>query len=109
MRGGFPGGGGGFGNMQSLMRQAQKMQEQMNKAQEELEATEVTGSASGDMVTVTLTGKKQLVAINIKPEVVDPEDVEMLEDLIIAAFNDAMEQVEELESKAMPQGMGGMF
>ncbi len=105
--GGF-GGGGGM-NMQAMMKQAQKMQEQMQKAQEELENTEVEGSAGGDMVKVFLNGKKKMLGVTIKPEACDPEDVEMLEDLIIAAYNDALEQAEELEAELMPMGTGGLF
>ena len=97
----FGGFGGGGMNMQQMMKQAQKMQEQMAKAQEELEEAEVEGSASG-MVTVTMNGKKVLQSISIKPEAVDPDDVEMLEDLIVAAYNDAYEKACELEKEIMP-------
>lgn len=99
-------GGGGF-NMQQMMKQAQKMQEQMQKAQEELENTEIEGSAAGGMVTVTMNGKKRMLSVAIKPEAVDPDDVEMLEDLILAAYNDAFEQAEEAEKELNPAaGMG---
>ncbi len=98
--GGF-GGGGGMGNMQQMMQQAKKMQEQMKKAQEELEEAELTGSAGGDMVTVTLNGKKKMLSVKIKPEAVDPDDLEMLEDLILAAYNDAEEQADELYNEKM--------
>ncbi len=102
----FGGFGGGM-NMQQMMKQAQKMQEQMQKAQEELEETEIEGTAGGDLVTVTLNGKKRMLGVSIKPEAVDPDDIEMLEDLIIAAYNDAFEQAEELEKEKMPlAGMG---
>lgn len=107
-RGGFGGGGGGM-NMQAMMKQAKQLQDQMQKAQEELAETEITGSAGGGMVTVTITGKKQMTAVSIKPEAVDPDDIEMLEDLFIAAYNDALAQAEELEQKLMPMGAGGMF
>lgn len=90
----FGGFGGGMGNMQQLMRQAQKMQEDMQKAKEELAETEVTGSAGGDMVQITMTCDKKVVAVNIKPEACDPDDMEMLEDLIVAAFNDATEKAD---------------
>lgn len=93
-------GGFGGGNMQALMRQAQKMQEDMVKAQEELKSTEFTGSASG-MVEVTMTGDKTVTSIKIKPEAVDPDDIEMLEDLIVAAFNDANNKVTEESENAM--------
>lgn len=107
----FRGGGFGGGNMQQLMAQAQKMQQQMVKAQDELKESEVTGTAGGGVVSVTLTGDKQFVSISIKPEAVDPEDVEMLEDLIAAAFNDAMTQAEELSQQLLGplSGAGGLF
>lgn len=101
----FGGFGGGM-NMQQMMKQAQKMQEQMQRAQEELEETEIEGTAGGELVTVTLNGKKRMLGVSIKPEAVDPDDIEMLEDLIIAAYNDAFEQVEELEKEKLP--LGGM-
>jgi DNA-binding YbaB/EbfC family protein len=106
------GGFGGGGNMQQLMKQAQKMQEDMQKAQEELENTEITAESGGGLVEVTMTGKKQLLTIKIKPEVVDPNDVEMLEDLIIAAINDAYSLADEEAEKMMGPlagGLGGMF
>ncbi len=93
--------GFGGGNMQSMIRQAQKMQEQMTKAQAELAETEVVASAGGGLVEVTMTGAKKIIGITIKPEAVDPDDVEMLEDLIIAAINDASAQVEELSAEIM--------
>lgn len=99
----FGGFGGGM-NMQQMMKQAQKMQEQMQKAQEELEETEVEGTAGGDLVTVTMNGKKRMLSVSIKPEAVDPDDLEMLEDLLIAAYNDAYEQAEELEKEKSPLG-----
>jgi DNA-binding YbaB/EbfC family protein len=92
----------GFGgNMNQLMKQAQKMQEQVAKAQEELAEEEVKGTAAGSLVEVTMTGKKQVTKVNIKKEAVDPEDVEMLEDLIIVAFNDANKKVDELSEEKM--------
>lgn len=105
-RGGF-GMGGGM-NMQAMMKQAQKLQEQMKQAQEEIKNTEVEGSAGG-MVTVTMTGDKRVTAVSIKPEAVDPDDVEMLEDLIAAAFNAAAEKADELSASLMPAGVGGML
>lgn len=102
-RGGF----GGGNQMQALMQQAKKMQEQVAKAQEELEAAEIEGASGGGMVTVTLSGKKKLLSISIKPEAVDPDDVEMLEDLIVAAFNDADEKVDALTQEKMGP-MGGL-
>ena len=98
----FNGFGGGGMNMQQMMQQAQKMQEQMARAQEELEEHEVEGSAGGGMVGVTMNGKKRMLSVSIDPEAVDPEDVEMLEDLILAAYNDALSKAEELEKELVP-------
>lgn len=110
--GGFGGGMGGA-NMQQLMRQAQKLQEQMTKTQEDLEAREYTAQAGGGMVTVTVSGKKELTNLVIKPECVDPEDVEMLQDMILAAINEALRNCEQAREAEMgrlaPGGMGGMF
>ena len=106
---------GGFGgpNMQQLMRQAQKMQQQMEPAQAELDAKEYEASAGGGMVTCKINGKRQLLSLEIKPEAVDPEDVEMLQDMILAAVNEALRAGEENREKTMaalaPGGMGGMF
>ena len=99
-KGGFGGFGGG-NQMQNLMRQAQKMQEEMQKAQAELEELEVEGSAGGGLVSVTMTGKKVVTSVSIKPEAVDPDDVEMLEDLIIAALNDATAKADEVYAEKM--------
>lgn len=107
----YGGRGGGFGggmNMQAMMRQAQKLQEQMAAAQEELKNTEVEGTAGG-MVTVTMTGDKKIVGVSIKPDAVDPDDIEMLEDLLVAAFNAASEEADALSAELMPAGVGGMF
>ena len=102
----------GGGNMQNLMRQAQKMQEQMQaqmaRAEEELENAELKGVSGGGMVEVTVNGKKQVLGVSIRPEVVDPDDVEMLEDLIVAAFNEASNKADELEAKVKPN-TGGLF
>ncbi|PWM75252.1 MAG: YbaB/EbfC family nucleoid-associated protein [Bacillota bacterium] len=111
---GFKGGyGGGFGggNMQNLMKQAQKMQQEMAKAQEELLEAEVVGSAAGGLVEVRVNGKNEFLGIAIKPEAVDPDDVEMLEDLISAAMNDAKEKADELSKEKMGAfgAMGGML
>ncbi len=106
--GGFGGFGGGM-NMQSLMQQARKMQEQMAKAQQELEDAEIDGSAGGGLVTVTVNGNGALRALSIKPEAVDPDDVEMLEDLIIAAYNDASAKAKEMKDEVMPAGAGGLM
>ena len=91
-RGGFPGGFPGMGNMNQLMKQAKKMQEQMAKLQEELEQKTVEASAGGGVVTVVANGKKEVTEIRIAPEAVDPDDVEMLQDLIMAAVNEALRQ-----------------
>lgn len=109
----FRGGMGGFGgmNMQNLMRQAQKMQEDMAKAQEELANAQVEGTSGGGMVTVTMTGKKEVVGIKLKREAVDPDDIEMLEDLIVAAIKDASNKAQELSDDKMGgfAGMGGLM
>ena len=103
----FGGFGGGL-NMQQMMRQAQKMQEQMAKAQEELAETVVTGSAGGGMVEIELTGKREVESVTIKPEAVDPDDVEMLEDLIMAAINDGYKKADAVyEEKMGPFGKAG--
>ena len=102
------GGFGGGGSMQSLMKQAQMMQQQMQKKQEELENSEVSASAGGGMVEVKMTGKKKLLSIKIKKEVVDPDDVEMLEDLVTAAISEALNKADELENETMGQFKGMM-
>ena len=106
--GGF---GGGFGNMQQLMKQAQKMQQDMMEAQEELQELEVTGSAGGELVEVTMTCDGKMTGISIKPEAVDPDDIEMLEDLIVAAYNDASAQVESEKQERLGAfaNMGGLM
>ncbi|MDF2522121.1 MAG: YbaB/EbfC family nucleoid-associated protein [Clostridia bacterium] len=103
-KGGFQ---GGMGNMNSMIKQAQKMQQDMLKIQEELEQRQIEASAGGGAVTVVVTGKKELVSINIKPEVVDPEDVEMLQDLILAAVNEAIRKAEEMVGSEMGKLTGG--
>lgn len=100
---------GGGGNMQQLIRQAQKLQEQMEKDREALQNSVVNASSGGGLVEVKMNGKRELVAINIKKEAVDPDDVEMLEDLIMACINDANRQIDELAQKMMPNIPGGMF
>lgn len=99
----------GYGkpDMNALMRQAQKMQEDMKNRQEELENTEYTASVSDGMVEVTMTGKHQITAIKIKPELVDPDDIEMLEDMVAAAVNEAVRKVDEDSEAAMQQITGG--
>jgi len=95
----------GMGNM---MKQAQKLQSKMLKMQEELAARTVEASAGGGMVTVVASGKQQIVSINIEEEVVDPEDVEMLQDLILAAVNDALAKSQEMVSGEMSKLTGGL-
>lgn len=112
-RGGFPG-MGMPGNMNNLMKQAQKMQRQMEENQKELEEKEYTAAAGGKAVEVTVSGKKEVTKIVLSPEVVDPDDIEMLQDLIIAATNEALRMMEEDSSNTMSKltgglGMGGGF
>ena len=105
------GGFGGGANMQQLMRQAQKLQQQMTEAQEALDAAEYEASAGGGMVTVKITGKREITSILIDPQVVDPDDVEMLQDLVMAAANEALRKGEEAREATMSRmapGMGGM-
>ncbi|MGM0878816.1 MAG: YbaB/EbfC family nucleoid-associated protein [Bacillota bacterium] len=100
--------GGGMGNMQKMMKQMQKMQKDMAKAQEELAEKTVEGTAGGGMVTVIVNGQKELVDVTIKEEVVDPEDIEMLQDLILAATNDALKKMDDLTNDTMGQFTKGM-
>lgn len=100
--------GGGPGNMQHMIKQAQKMQEEMQEKQAELDVTEYTASAGGGMVEVTVIGKKEIVSLKIKPEIVDPEDVEMLEDMVTAAVNSALRTAQEASDSAMGQLSGGL-
>ena len=106
-------GGFGGGNMQQLMRQAQKMQENLEKAQEELDTKEYEATSGGGMVTCKVSGKRELLSLSIKPEAVDPDDVEMLEDMVMAAVNEALRMGEENREKVMsaltPAGMGGLL
>lgn len=109
-RGGFPG-GGMPGNMANLMKQAQKMQRQMEENQKALEEKEFTAKAGGGAVEVTVSGKREITKVSLKEEVVDPDDIEMLEDLIMAAANEALRMVEEETSQSMSKltgGLGGM-
>mgnify|MGYP001194195868 CR=1 FL=1 len=103
---GFPGMGGG--NMNNLLKQAQKMQKDMEKNQKELESKVYEASAGGGAVTVKLTGKKRLEAVTIDKDVVDPDDVEMLQDLVLSAVNAAMQMAEEDAEKLMGKLTGGM-
>lgn len=88
--------------MQALMKQAQQMHEQLKKAQEELKASEFVGSAGGGMVKVTVSGAKEVLAVSINPQAIDPDDIEMLEDLVTAAVNDALNKAAEKERELMP-------
>lgn len=99
------GGFGGGANMQNMLRQAQKMQQEMLKKQEELANTELIGASGGGMVEIVITGKNEIKAVRIKKEVVDPDDVEMLEDLIMAAIKDAQSKVSQLSKDTLgPMG-----
>ena len=107
-RGGFPGGMGMPGNMNNLMKQAQKMQKQMEETTKELEEKEYTAAAGGGAVEVTVSGKKEVTKGKLSEEVVDPDDIEMLEDLIMAATNEALRKVEEASQQQMSQITGGL-
>ena len=96
------------GNMGNLMKQAQKMQRQMEEAQKELEEKEVTAAAGGGAVEVTVSGKKEITKVKLSEEVVDPDDIEMLEDLIMAATNEALRQMEEMAQSSMAKITGGL-
>ena len=117
-RGGFGGFGGGMPNMkqiQQLQKQAMKMQKEMEEATAALEEETVSAAAGGGVVEVTVSGNKEITAIKIDPEAVDPDDVEMLEDLIMAAANEALRKMEELSNSKMAEitggagGLGGLF
>ena len=101
-------GSGGGQNLQQLARQAQKMQDQMEAATEELNAKEYTASAGGGMVTVTVSGELEIKNLEINPEVVDPEDIEMLQDLIISAVNEAVSNIETTTEAEMSKITGGV-
>lgn len=96
------------GNMNNMLRQAQKMQENMLKLQEELEEREYEASSGGGVVTVKLNGKREFLEINIKPEAVDPDDVEMLQDMILAAVNEGLRKVEQASVEEMSKLTGGL-
>ena len=106
-RGGYPGMGGGM-NMNNMMKQVQKMQKQMEEQQKMLEESEYTATAGGGAVEVTITGKKVVTKVKLDPDAVDPDDVEMLEDLIVAATNEALRKVEEASASAMSKLTGGL-
>ena len=106
--------GGGPSNMQSMIKQAQKMQEEMAEKQSELEEREYETSAGGGVVSVKINGKKEILSVKIDPEVVDPDDVETLEDLVTAAVNEAIKTVESVSAEEMQKitgsiGLPGMF
>lgn len=100
--------GGGPSNMQSMIKQAQKMQEEMAEKQAELEEREYDVAAGGGVVNVKINGKKEILSVKIDPEVVDPDDVETLEDLIVAAVNEAIKKVEEVSANEMQKITGSM-
>lgn len=103
-KGGMPGGM----NMNNLMKQAQKMQEQMAKTQAEVEEKVIEVTAGGGAVKVVINGKKEIQELSIKPEVVDPDDVEMLEDIVLTAVNEAIRQIEEVVNSEMAKVTGGL-
>lgn len=107
-RGGFGQKSGGGTSMQKMMQQAQQLQREMEKEQAELESMTFEGTAGGGMVKVVMQGSKQLVSVEIKPEVVDPDDVEMLQDLIVAAFNDGAEKVDAANEEKMGKYTAGL-
>ena len=100
--------GGGASNMQGMLKQAQKMQAQIAQVQAELEEKEHTVRGGGGAVQVVMTGKKELKALTIKPEVVDPEDIEMLQDLVISAVNEVIREIEDESAKEMEKISGGL-
>ena len=102
-RGGFPGMGGGFGgmNLNNLMKEAKKMQADLEKSQEELSAKEFDATAGGGAIQVKVSGDKQLKEINIQKDVVDPDDVEMLQDLILTCVNEALRKVDAAQAASM--------
>lgn len=106
-RGGYPG-GAMPGNMANLMKQAQKMQRQMEEQQKEMESKEFTATAGGGAVEVTVSGTREVLKVKLTEDVVDPDDIEMLEDLIVAATNEALRKVEEASASAMSKLTGGL-
>jgi len=107
-RGGFGQKSGSGNNMQRMMQQAQQLQREMEKEQEALSQTEFEGTAGGGMVKVTMTGDRKLKGVELKPEVVDPDDVEMLQDLILAAFNDCSEKIDAESEEKMGKYTQGL-
>lgn len=106
--GGGAGGAGGLGGMEGLLKQAQMMQEQMAKAQEEFASASIEASSGGGMVTVVLKGSQKVESITIDPEAIDPDDVEMLQDLIVAAMNEALEKLQKQQAEMMGPLAGGL-
>ena len=106
-RGGMPMGMGGKNQMQ-MMKQAQKMQQDLLKMQEEMESKEYEASAGGGVITAVVSGKRELVRVNIDPEAVDPDDVEMLQDMVIAAVNSALKAAETSREESMAKVTGGL-
>lgn len=98
----------GMGNMQNMMKQMQKMQKKLAEAQEQLGDQRIEGTAGGGMVSVIVSGHKEVLEVNIKEEVVDPEDIEMLQDLVLAATNDALKKADELTNQTMGQFTKGL-
>lgn len=107
-RGGYPGGMGMPGNMNNLMKQAQRMQRQMEESQKELEEKEFTAKAGGGAVEVTVTGKKEVTKIVIDKDAADPDEVDMLQDMIMAAVNEALRMAEEANAEIMNKMTGGL-
>ncbi|MCD8357792.1 MAG: YbaB/EbfC family nucleoid-associated protein [Oscillospiraceae bacterium] len=107
-KGGFRGSGYGGMNQAQMMKQAQKMQQELLKMQQELEQAEYSAAAGGGAVTATVSGKRELTALKIDPETLDPEDVEMLEDMVIAAVNEALRKAEDSANQNMSKLTGGL-
>lgn len=108
MKARVPKNSGGAQNMNQMIRQAQKMQDQITELQEDIESREFTATAGGGAVEVTLSGKKEIKSLNLKPEIVDPEDIEMLQDLIISAINEAVNNIETTTESEMSKITGGV-
>lgn len=108
MRAGKKPGSGGAGNMQKQLQQVQMMQKKIEEVQAELETREIEATAGGGAVSITANGKKEIVKVVIKPEVVDPDDVEMLQDLILVAANESIRQIEEMTQSEMGKVTGGL-
>lgn len=109
-KGGFRGGYGGMGgmNQMQMMKQAQKMQQDLMKMQEELDKATYSASSGGGVVTATVSGKRELVSLDISPDAVDPDDIEMLQDMVIAAVNEALHKAEDAASQNMSKLTGGL-